>query len=204
MVKLNIRLTKDDTPVVVDSFRTSRIKQKRPAISRLTFSQLKQYTESSPSTTLSEVLDLYFGKILLYIEVKTKRTAKAALDIIATKYIKNSSDWDNILISSHHTSTLRAIRKLAPSANLSLVHRQNPFVFVAHTRTLGLSAVGFHRLNVNPLALEIAKKAKLLTYAYTVDRPHAARLLERRGLDAIITNHPSKAAEKLSKPKSGL
>jgi glycerophosphoryl diester phosphodiesterase len=62
-----------------------------------------------------------------------------------------------------------------------------------------LVAVGFHRLYVNPLALEIAKKAGLFTYAYTVDRPRAAYLLSQQGVDAVVTDHPDRIIEQLKR-----
>ena len=197
MLEFDIRLTKDGVPVLVHDFHTLRTERKASIISRSTLVQLKRRTKKNPIVTLEEALDAYFGVIMLNIEVKSKSVAKVAAELIKTKYAKTADDWDNILISSFHASALKAIRRISPDANLAMLHGQNPFIFVAYARPLNLAAVGFHRLYVNPLALEIAKKAELFTYAYTVDRPHAAYLLARQGLDAVVTDHPDRILKRL-------
>lgn len=197
MLEFDIRLTRDGIPVLVHDFHTLRTERKASLIARSTLAELRRKTKKNPIVTLEEVLDKYFGVVMLNIEMKTRSVARVAAELIESKYIKSPEDWDNILISSFHASALKAIRKISADANLALLHGQNPFIFVAYARPLKLAAVGFHRLYVNPLALEIAKKAGLFTYAYTVDRPHAAYLLARQGLDAVITDHPDRVIERL-------
>ena len=88
------------------------------------------------------------------------------------------------------------LRKLSPDVNLALLHSVNPFSFVTYQRKLQLAAVGWHRLHVNRLAIEIAQKSDIFSYVYTVNRPQAARILERRGIDGIVTDYPDKLANK--------
>lgn len=197
MLEFDIRLTKDGVPVLVHDFHTLRTERKASLINRSTLAQLRYRTRKNPIVTLEEALDAYFGKIVLNIEMKTKAVCRVAMESIKDKYIKTAKDWDNVLISSFHASALKLARNISPDANLALLHGQNPFLFVAYTRSLKLSAVGFHRLYINPLALEVAKKAGLFTYAYTVDRPHAAYLLARQGLDAVVTDHPDRVIKRL-------
>ncbi|OYW43922.1 hypothetical protein B7Z28_00400, partial [Candidatus Saccharibacteria bacterium 32-45-3] len=102
-----------------------------------------------------------------------------------------------VLFSSFSAKDLKTIRKISPQANLSLLHGQNPFLFIAFYRSLNLSAAGFHRLYINPLALEIAKRAGLFTYAYTVNRPHTAYLLLRQGLDGVVTDRPDRILDEI-------
>lgn len=89
-------------------------------------------------------------------------------------------------------SELIVVRKLAPKANLSLLHDNNPFAYIAYHRSLDFTAVGFHRLHTNRLAHEIAKKAGIFTYTYTVNRPQAALRMADNGYDGIMTNYPDR------------
>ena len=79
------------------------------------------------------------------------------------------------------------------------IYHHNPFAFIAYHRYLKLTAVGFHRLHLNWLALEIAQRAKIFIYAYTVDRPSAIPRLERQGVQAIVTNYPNKCLKYIEK-----
>ena len=70
---------------------------------------------------------------------------------------------------------------------------------MAYQRFVQFTAVGFHRLYLNQFALEIAKKAGLFIYVYTVDRTAALPLLEQQGIDGIVTNYPDKFRDALER-----
>jgi glycerophosphoryl diester phosphodiesterase len=57
--------------------------------------------------------------------------------------------------------------------------------------------VGFHRLHVNQVALEVAKRFGVFTYAYTVNRQTAARKLADQGIDGIVTDFPARMRKEL-------
>ena len=50
-----------------------------------------------------------------------------------------------------------------------------------------------------PISEGIAKKAGLFTYAYTVNRPHTALILDRDGIDGIVTNYPETILSEVEK-----
>ncbi len=199
ILEFDIRLTKDKVPVLTHDFHTLRTHHDTSIISRHTLEELKERTQHRPITTLREVLDLFFGKILLNIELKGRGAGRVALEMIEKDYIKKKSDWDNVLFSSFRGGELTAIRKNSSRANLALLHTENPFIFIAYHRKLQLTAVGFHRLYINRLALAIAKKANIFVYAYTVNRPQSAKILAQQGIDAIVTDHPEYILEEIKK-----
>jgi glycerophosphoryl diester phosphodiesterase len=201
MLEFDIHLTYDRVPVLIHDNSLRRTHKKRFYIHSTTLAELQEATADteSPIVTLEEVLDEFFGKVLLNIEVKQRGTAKEIIALLNRKYIKKKSDWDLFVFSSFLAIELRALRKLAPDANLWLLHNRNPFIFIAYARLIKLDGVGFHRLYINDLALEIAKQAKLFTYAYTVNRPDAAVLLSRKGLDGVVTDYPDKILRKIQK-----
>ena len=201
MLEFDIHLTHDRVPVLIHDNNLMRTHKKRSFIHSTSLAELRQVTADtdSPIITLEEVLDEYFGKVLLNIEIKQRGTAKEIIALLTRKYVKRKSDWDLLAFSSFLAGELRALRKLAPESNLWLLHNRNPFIFIAYARLLRLNGVGFHRLYINDLALEIAKQAKLFTYAYTVNRPDAAVLLSRRGLDGVVTDYPDRILKKIQK-----
>lgn len=189
MIEFDIRLTHDNVPVIIHDASLLRTHRQRGSIAALTINELREKTQSNPVPTLAEVLDEFFGKIKLNIECKSKGSGVIALELVK-QHAKDAKDWENVLFSSFHISELRAIREINNDAQLGLLHSKNPFSFVAHVNDLRLFGVGFYKYTVNPLALAIAKKRGLFTYAYTVNRTALARVLDREGIDAIVTNRP--------------
>lgn len=201
VLEFDVRLTSDKIPVVIHDNTTLRTHHQHITISSTTLADLQAKTQEHPIPTLAAVLDEFFGRILLNIELKSRGSSVVVADLIANKYIKKPADWDNVLFSSFKAEELIAIRRTHEHANLALLHGQNPFIFIAYHRRLQLTAVGFHRLYVNRFALEIAKKLGLFAYAYTVDRPYGALLLDREGIDGVVTNRPDIILDEINKNK---
>ena len=198
MVEFDVRLTRDKVPVLHHDFHLLRTQKKIDLISRNTLSELKKRTAGSeyPIVTLEQALKECFGKILINIEVKEVFAASLTLDVLS-KYIKKESDWDNVIISSFKPLVLLRIRKRAPHAKLAMLHWFNPLAYILWHRQLNLTAVGFNRLHVNLFSLEVANQLGLFTYAYTVNRPEAAKKLAEKGVDGIVTDYPALMIKKL-------
>jgi glycerophosphoryl diester phosphodiesterase len=199
ILEFDIRPTKDGVLILNHDFHTLRTHGSASIISHHTLKELQERVGSQLIVTFEEVLDEFLGKILLNVEIKGFGTGKLAVRFVAKHYIKKQGDWDNLLFSSFLGSELVALRKESIYANLALLQHANPFVFIGYQRRVRLSAVGFHRLYTNKLALEIAKRAGIFTYAYTVNRASTAALLTKQGIDAIVTDNPLKMQAELHK-----
>jgi glycerophosphoryl diester phosphodiesterase len=198
VLEFDVRLTKDRIPVLTHDFHTLRTHRDTSIISHHTLKELQARTKKQPIIPLSDVLDTFFGVILLNIELKGRGTGKVVAELVK-KYTKKPNDWDNVLFSSFRGTELASIRGVSGTANLALLHSENPFIFIAYHRRLQLTAVGFHRLYLNRFALEIAKRAGLFIYAYTVNRPHTALMLAQQGIDGIVTDRPNIILDEINK-----
>lgn len=204
VLEFDVHATKDNVPILVHDGNLRRTHKTRVSVGQSTLKQLQKVAAKTdyPIATLEEVLDNFFGKIILNIEIKQRGCAKHVIKLLKKKYIKKDSDWNLVVFSSFFTNELKVIRKLSGQANLWLLHNRNPFIFIAYARRLGLNGVGFHRLYVNDFALEIAKKTELFTYAYTVNRPHSAYLLSRKGIDGVVTDRPKTILDDINRRQS--
>ena len=192
MLEFDVRQTRDGILILAHDSHTLRSHSSLSLISQLTLEELRQKSDSTTIPTLEEVLDVFFGTILLNIELKSTGTGTAVAKLLKKKYIKHMDDWDNVILSSFKAKELAGARHVSDKVNLALLHAHNPFAFIAFERKLKLTAVGFHRLYVSHLAMQIAKKIGLFVYVYTVDRPQAALLLQQKGIDGIVTNYPDR------------
>lgn len=192
IIHVDVRLTQDSVPVLVHDAsltRTHRIKQ---GVESLTYRRLQELTRHHCPPRLSSLLDAYFGKILLNLELRSRGSGKIVAELIRQKAGTSQTKWDGVLLSSFRVTELFAARRVSRHANIGLLQGNNPFAYIASQRFLGYTAIGFHRLHTSQLALAIAKKTGIFTYAYTVDRPQAAELLAEAGIDGIMTNYPDK------------
>lgn len=198
ILEFDVRITKDNVPIIIHDATTLRTHGKRLNVARHTLKELQDMHLTPEIPTLAQALDEFFGRIFLNIELKSRGSGKIVMNLLEHTYIKNRADWQNLMISSFKGRELVQCRRQNEIVPLALLHDQNPFMFIAYERRLHFSAVGFHRLYLNPLALEIAKRLGIFRYAYTVDRPYGTLALERSGIDGVVTNRPDLIIETLS------
>lgn len=202
ILELTVSLTKDNIPVVVHTRHDAKHHPSLSLINRSTFSELYDRFKDYPIVPLSQVLDEFFGNVLLNVKLKGSGAAENVVRFLEDHYIKRKNDWDNVILSSFRWNELDKARKASPSVNLALLQTRNPFAFTLHHRRLKLSAVGFHRLYLNSFALEIAKRTGLFTYVYSVNRPDTAIKLAQKGIDGIVTDRPESILKELGKRSS--
>lgn len=192
MLEIDVRVTSDNVPILAHD---PKIKNHR-----ISHTPLKTLEKAGHVTTLSSALDKFFGKIYLNLHLKPG-DIDAVYSLIKKDYIKKPNDWNNLLFSSFHVTHLVRLRRRSRHVNLALLHSINPLSFLAYHPSLRLSAVGWHRLHYNKIAVQIARKLKIFTYVYTVNRPETAKIFARRGVDGIVTDYPDRVNAKLNNRK---
>lgn len=192
ILHVDVRLTHDHVPILLHDAKLWRTHKLTDSIGSLTYDRLRKLTNHDCPPRLETVLDKYYSRILLNIELRSRGSGKIVAKMLGERIGKSTSGWDNVLLSSAKVSELMAARHVSRHANLALLQGNNPFAYIAYHRFLCFTAVGFHRLHTNRLALAIAAKADIFTYAYTVDRPEAMKRLAGLGFDGIMTDNPDK------------
>ncbi len=185
MLEFDVRLTKDNVPILAHDTKIHG-----HSIRQHTLSELQK---EGVITELEVVLKEFFGKILLNIELKHEDSTLAVYSMVR-RFIASQEDWDNVLFSSFRIRALRILRVRSRKINIALLQHANPFYFILVHRELNLTAVGFHRLFANTLAIATAKELGIFTYTYTVNRTSTAQRLQQRGIDGIVTDYPNKIA----------
>lgn len=189
-LEFDVRMTKDNVPVVIhdNSLRSTRGIKK--SVKNLTYAELQLVSQHDPVPTLIEMLDEFWGKTYLNIEIKTSGSATSIIEILSSRYALHSQDWEKCLISSFKIKELKTARRLMPDARLALLHGDNPYRFILYQYTLRFAGLGFHRHYTSIICLGIARRLGIFTYAYTVNQPKGARFIRDKQIDAVITDYP--------------
>lgn len=189
-LEFDVRLTRDEVPVIIHDNRLLFTRGINRTVDTLTYSELRAITQKNPVPTLADVLDEFWGKTFLNIELKAAGSAAIVISLLASRYILHVDDWEKCVIASFKVKELKTARSFAPQARLALLHGNNPYRFILYQRTLKFAALGFHRHYTSLISQGIAQRLGIFTYAYTVNRPKGARLLRERKIDAVISDYP--------------
>lgn len=195
MLEFDVQLTRDGVPIVIHDSTLLRTHNTRKWIRFSDYDSIVEATAAGHKVALlEEVLNEFFGKITLNLELKSSGSAIAVMRMVQHHHITGRDDWDHILFSSFKLRELKTIRKLSDDARISLLQHRNPLRFIPYHKSLKLSATGFHHAYINDKLVQTAKQAGLMTYAYTVNKPSLVDHLRRMGVDGIVTDHPQKVA----------
>lgn len=196
-IEFDVRLTSDNIPVIIHDNTLLLTHGINRTVNNLTLGELRQASKAIPIPTLQEVLDIFWGEVYLNIELKSTGSGEVVAALLADRYINTPDDWKNCLISSFKLNELRRTRHTATHARLALLHNRTPFTFLLYHRSLQFYGIGFHRHYTNLLALALARKLGIFTYAYTVNKPGGAQLLREKKLDAVVTDYPRRIIDAL-------
>ena len=109
------------------------------------------------------------------------------------------ADDQSVTVMSFAPIALRRIRLLAPAVPLVLLMDRWPPIRRNGTLPTGVSTAGpgINLLRVDPNYVDRAHRAGNQVYCWTVDQPPDVSLIQRLGVDAIITNRPSAVLQQL-------
>jgi glycerophosphoryl diester phosphodiesterase len=210
MVEFDVRITKDNQPVVVHDNQLARLGKKFRRVKNLTLSEIKEVKIKGNETipTLSEVLAMINNQIGLDIELKVKGSAQ----IVVQTLRDSKTDFDKVIICSNYASELRVAEDFEPQVTTALIFRSvNAFSFWLLMDFLALLFLPVtvyyiswlvHRANADYLSINhrlltkrnvcLFKKKGIKICAWTVDKVEKIDYLKTLGVDAIITNYPDR------------
>lgn len=200
-LEFDVRITRDGVPVVIHDKNLSLTRGVKGRIAKLTLQEINARCPQNPVPTLAEILDEFWGKTHLNIELKSRGSGVVVLSLLAASYAKHAQDWQHCILSSFRTVELIRVRNRNPRVQLALLQDFNPFLFLWYRRRLNLSAVGFHKQYLSAIAVQIARRQHLETYVYTVNTAGAVKNARSLKIDTFVTDYPKRLREYLT-PKS--
>ncbi len=209
MVELDVHLTRDNELVVIHDDTLERTTDGKGNVADKTLSELKRLDagfkfnprfagERIP--TLTEVLDVTRGRILVNIELKKGKNFPYTMEELADRTlaaVEKAKMLDQVLFSSFDPAAVDRIRERNPRLPIAVI-TQKPWATPAVAGGGKLyPAINSSFKNLNEKNIRLAHAAGLQVHAWTVNTPADMEKVISLGVDGIITNYPNRLIELL-------
>jgi glycerophosphoryl diester phosphodiesterase len=210
MAEIDVTLTADNRVVVIHDETLQRTTNDSGNVAEHDFDEIRSLDAGSwfapqfageKVPTLSEVLDLVKGQILLNVEIKSEAVDRGISDKVAAA-IKERGMTDQVIVSSFSPTALEQMHAVAPEIRTAVLYNkelqrgQDPVEIV---RGLGASAFNIRGSRLKAKMLRSCREQGIPVAVYTVDKPRKMKRWVKKGIDAIFTNHPDRLLEVLEK-----
>jgi glycerophosphoryl diester phosphodiesterase len=211
VIELDVRFSKDGHLVVFHDDTLERTTRRIGRVADLTLQELKGLDAGSwfgtsfageRIPTLTEVLELIRGRVLLNIELKKGDHGPYSIIELADRTldeIKKAKMEDQVLFSSFDaTGVARILEKDAriPAALISRNPWNSPFDVMEGNR---FSILNCRRNTLNPVNFKRARQEGVRIGVWTVDTVEEMEKFVSMEVDAIITDHPDRLIRLLQK-----
>lgn len=208
-VELDVKLTKDQVPVIFHDDELDRVTNGSGPVAQLTHAELSElecgawFGESFAGVkipTLEEALDAVLERDLgLNLEIKPcpgreKETAEVALDVLSQIW----DDHERLLISSFQHVSLETTRDMAYGWAIGmLLGEEWPENWEELAKYLEPATFNLNGNTCSREQVELLMEHEKPILAYTINDPQRARLLQSWGVDGFFTDVPDVIRENL-------
>jgi glycerophosphoryl diester phosphodiesterase len=215
-IEFDVRLSRDEVPVVIHDatlLRTGSIDQK---VSDLTAAELQQidvgswFARAKPGRqsfvneqlpTLEQVFDLFQGNNgLLYVEMKCERSEGAALAAAVVRLTRESGMANRVVVESFDHSAIAAVKQIDKSIRTAALFEPRLTRPISTVRRLKMidtalsvdaDEIALHHTLAGDRLIERAKRAGMDVVLWTVDDPSWIERARTLGVKALIANDPA-------------
>lgn len=200
-LELDVRVTRDGTPVVFHDPTLARLTGRRRAIATLALADLRAVRiGGEPVPTLAEVLALVRGRAVVQLEIK----AAAAL-APAVRVVRQARAARHVILASFAPAVMAEARALAPGIPRMLISRGGTAEDL-QPELAALAAAGVsldHRAIPSPAFVAALQRRHYRVWCWTVNHPRAMLRLAAWGVDAILSDDPALLTSTLRSPPPG-
>lgn len=188
-LELDVRVTRDGTPVVYHDATLTRLTGRRRAVARLALADLRALrVHGEPIPTLAEVLALVRRRAVVQIEIKAGVPVAPVV-----RAVQQARAAGQVLLSSFAAAAVATARTLAPRIPRLLISGRKPAKTLAPLLAR-LDAAGVsldHRAIPSAEWIAALHQGGWRVWCWTVNDPPAMRRLAAWGVDAILSDNPA-------------
>ena len=194
MIELDLRVSQDGVVFVAhDRVRDPSWRRPRPFPPRLPWQRVRAIGEADGLyLSLAELLDRFVGRIALNLELKERRAAALVAGELLARELLERGEPKGILLSSFDRRTMRILRALAPAVPRALLVPRIPRRLGSALASIGASTLHLRHDRLRPRTVELAHRAGVPIYVWTVDDEAEIRRLVAWGVDGVFTNDPGR------------
>lgn len=201
-IELDVRLSKDDIPVVCHDSTINRTSNGKGYVHRMPLHKLKKYDFGSHFNkkykkekipTLEEVLQLVGShSVLLHIELKNGPNIPENFESNVLEVIYRYNFQKRVVYSSFDHLSLERLSTIDPQAKIGLLFHINLIHLFDYIDNTGLSVHSIHpnHFYVTKEIIEEAQQRHIEVNIYTVNNRKWALNYKRMGVNGLITNDP--------------
>ena len=221
-VECDVRLAKDDVPMVIHDADLRRTGLREEKICDLTSVELMKIEVGSwfnlryrskarrefrreTVPTLAQFFELMRGNNkLIYVEMKCDEGNECGIAKAVAQVIKEFDFAARVVVKSFEHASIIEMKKLLPSLKTAALFRPKPARLFNPTKrlinpTLKIAAdeLSIHYSLATKRTLDRAHLASLPTLIWTADHPVWIKRALKLGIHAVITNNPARLLKKL-------
>lgn len=201
-IELDVRLTKDNVPVICHDATVNRTSNGKGYIHNMTVSQLKKLDFGASFSnkykgemipTLEETLTLIGdASITLHIEIKNGPIIPKNLEQKIVELVYKYGFEDRVVYSSFDHHSLQRLSEIDPRAKIGLLFHINLIHLFEYIENTGLRVHSIHpnHFYVTEEMIEEAHKRNIEVNIYTVNNKAMALSYQQMGIDGLISNNP--------------
>jgi glycerophosphoryl diester phosphodiesterase len=198
-IELDIHRCKTGELVVIHDDTLERTSNGKGAVKDKTLAELRALDAGSwygtefkgeRIPTLSEVLNLLNGKVVLNIEIKNLPTDYPGIEDELIKQLESYNYKDKIIISSFDHQVLRRLHDKAPQYRLAMLDGANLVDIGQYAQKVGARDWNPHSDCMRADTVANAHGANLKIFTWTVNDPTEWQRVATLGTDGIITDDP--------------
>jgi|SRR5690625_4836338 len=201
-IELDVRLSKDQVPVICHDATINRTSNGKGYIHNLTIKQLKKYDFGSSFSrtfqhekipTLEEVLSFLSTRpVTLHLEIKNGPIIPKHFEEKIVKLIYDYGFENRVIYSSFDHLSLQRVQQIDPQAKIGLLFHINLIHLFDYIENTGLTTHSIHpnHFYITDEMIEEAHARMIKVNGYTVNNKKLALQYKKMGVDGLITNDP--------------
>lgn len=196
-IEIDVQASADGVPVLMHDLTVDRTTNGSGAVAALSLAELRALdADGEPVPTLSEVLDLTLGKVLLIMEIK-----QPGIEEHIARVVHEKQALDDVMAWSFYPPALEGMRAAEPQIPCALLVAGESMAMWPKMRSLalrlGVQGVSVFAPAVDERIAEDCRRRGLALYTWTPDsRKEIARLVAL-GVDGVCSNFPDKVVSVL-------
>ncbi len=197
-VECDVQICRSGEVVVFHDQRLKRITGERGKIKRKRLACLRRLDAGNGEhiPTLKEVLDLLDARLVINVELKSKRCAVSTAQVIRNSIRTGFWKPDDFFVSSMRYREIRRFHEIYPEIPTALLYNKKPRRLRKRIKVLGAFAVHLNANRIRSTWIQKIHNYNLKVYVWTVDDPEIANTLKSEGADGFFSNYPDRLIKK--------